>query len=176
MTSNGIQVSNPVRVKIPMPHDTEGIRHRLSLYKGAVEFIKIRHPHNRLWKTADAEMWEDHINYVLGPEVLGYKIQNDKGLVVKIPSLDLVMRFEEALRVRATTFMNEGGVHNNGVPQDMKAAMEAARKDNNLLHKEFLQKLLFQSSSSSSSRPGNGRDESWGQEEQKPRGKVKRKR
>ena len=55
------------------------------------------------------------------------------------------MKFEEALRVKATTFMNEGGVHKTGVPQDMKAALEAARKDNNLLHKEFLQKLMFHS-------------------------------
>ena len=138
------------------------------------EFIKIRHPHNRLWKTADAEMWEDHINYVLGPEVLGYTIQNDKGVVVKTPSLDLVMKFEEALRVKATTFMNEGGVHNAGVPQDMKAAMEAARKDNNLLHKEFLQKLMFQSGSR-----GSGREGSLGEEESetgKPKGKGKKAR
>ena len=64
------------------------------------------------------------------------------------------MKFEEALRVKATTFMNEGGSHNGGVPQDMKAAMEAARKDNNLLQKEFLQKLMFQSGSRGSGREG----------------------
>ena len=56
ITTSGIQVSNPVRVKILMPHDTEGIRHRLSLHKGAVEFIKIRHPHNKIWNAADREM------------------------------------------------------------------------------------------------------------------------
>ena len=147
VTSNAIQVSTPVRVKIPTPHDTEGIRHRLSLHKGAVEFIKIRHPHSKIWKTAEAEMWEDHIEYVLGPEIYGHKIKNEKDVVVKTPSLELVMHFEKALRVKATTFMNEGSAHNGGVPQDIKGAMEAARKDNNLLDEEFLQNLMFQSGS-----------------------------
>jgi len=109
VTSSGIQVSTPVKVKISMPHDTEGIRHRLSLHQKAVEIIKIRHPHSKIWKTADAEMWEDHIGYVLGPEIYGHKIKNEKGVVVKTPSFELVLQFEEALRVRATTFMNEGG-------------------------------------------------------------------
>ena len=172
ITSNGMQVSNPVRVKIPMPHDTEGFRHRLSLHKAAVEFIKIRHPHNKIWKTADAEMWEDHIDYVLGPEIFGYKVENDKGVIVKTPTFDLVLKFEEALRVRATAFMNEGGQHNGGVPQDMKAAMAEARKDNNLLHKEFLQKLMFQSGSRGSGREGPLVDEE--SDTGKPRGKGRK--
>ena len=109
VTSSGIQVSTPVKVKISMPHDTEGVRHRLSLHQKAVEFIKIRHPHSKVWKSADAEMWEDHIGYVLGPEIYGHKIKNEKEVVVKTPSFELVLQFEEALRVKATTFMNEGG-------------------------------------------------------------------
>ena len=172
ITTSGMQVSNPVRVKIPMPHDTEGVRHRLALHKSAVEFIKIRHPHNKIWKTADSEMWEDHVNYVLGPEIYGYTIKNDKGVVVKTPTLDLVMKFEEALRIKATIFMNEGGSHNGGVPQDIKAAMEAARKDNNLLQKEFLQKLMFQSGSR-----GSGREDPLEDDEEKtskPRGRGKK--
>ena len=116
VTSNGIQVSNPVRVKIPMPHDTEGIRHRLSLHKGAVEFIKIRHPHSKIWKTADAEMWEDHIEYVLGPEIYGHKIKRERRC-----GENTLLGIGNAVRRSSSGqgyhFYERGGAHNGGVPK-----------------------------------------------------------
>ena len=81
------------------------------------------------------------------------------------------MQFEEALRVKATTFMNEGGTHNGGAPQDIKGAMEAARKDNNLLNKEFLQKLMFQSGSSTNT---SGREDLSVSDDPIPKGKGRK--
>ena len=45
-STNGVKVEQPVKVKLPMPHDTEGVWQRISQLEGAVEFIKIRHFYN----------------------------------------------------------------------------------------------------------------------------------
>ena len=169
ISTTGIQVAQPVRVKIPMPINPEGIRYRLELMKAGVEFLKIRHPRNKLWESADDEMWKDHIDFILGEEIMGNVVTNTEGVVLKRPSFELVLHFEYKVRGKAAKYMNEGSEESKGVPLGIKQAFEAARKDQKLLQKEFLQKLMLQPGMGK--QPGGGQpsgDDNW-----EPQGKGK---
>ena len=97
-TAGSVSVSQPVKVKLPMPHDTEGLRYRLDLLKAGVEFMKIRHPRNRLWLSADEEMWKDHVDDLLGKEIMGNVVTNTDGGRDE----EAVLRSGSALRVPTT--------------------------------------------------------------------------
>ena len=170
ISNNNFQVSQPVRVKLPMPSDTEGIRYRVEMLKAGIEFLKIRHPRHKIWASADDEMWKDHIDHILGEEIMGCVVKTTEGVVVKRPSFELVLHYEYEVRAKAARFMNEGTEENNWIPLSIKEAFKAARNDNKLLQKEFLQKLLLQ--------PGMGKQggagrHTPGEEEWVPKGKGK---
>ena len=55
-----------------------------------------------------------------------------------------MLHFEYEVRAKAARLMNEGNEASGWVPLSIKDAFKAARNDNTLLQKEFLQKLLLQ--------------------------------
>jgi hypothetical protein len=143
-TSSGAKLTQPVRVKLQLPSSTEQFRHRIELLSTAFEFMKISRPASRILATSSKEVWADHIEYILGPRVHDYKIKDEGGRVVKVPSWTLVLNFEHAIRAKACELMNEGDKSTGGKPMDLKNALEVARDCLTVRQEEFIEKLNTQ--------------------------------
>jgi hypothetical protein len=134
-----------------MPTTTEHFRDRIKLLSSAMEFMKIRFPTSGIFATSTKEVWNDHVDYVLGPKVLERVVKDSEGRVVKTPSWHLVLQYEYAIRKRACEFMNEGSKATANRPMDMASAILAARECPELRHDEFIEKLSLESSRGASS-------------------------
>ena len=75
----GVKIHTPVKVKLsPLTNGCE-FRDRIRLLWVAHEFVKIRHPLNAALKPSSKEMWEEHIDQVLGDKVNGQIISGIDG-------------------------------------------------------------------------------------------------
>ena len=144
LTTSGARLSQSVKVKIPPIADSEEMRTRLNLLEKAVEFTQIKNPAVTVLESAKKEMWQDHKDYVLGPEVRLKEVKNQKQVVVHRPSWELVVHFEHALRERAAELMNEGHDANGNKPMDIATAMQTARKCQETRKEHFLDMLHFE--------------------------------
>ena len=143
-TSTGIRVSQNIKVKIPPIEDPEEYRTRINLLAAAVEFTKIKNPAYAILETADAEMWSDHKEYILGEKVRLKETKRDNVIIVRKPTWDLVLQYEQAIRQRAAELMNEGTEENGKKPMDIKRAFLAAQKCEETRREHFLDPLHLQ--------------------------------
>lgn len=151
----GVKLHQPVRVKLAPPADSCGLRDRIRILWVAHEFVKIRHPTNAAMKTSSKEMWDDHLDHILGDKIKGREISGLNGQVKKAPSWELVLHYEEKVRVKAAKLISESH-RNGGVRYDMSSALKAARESRELLEDEFLDKLRFQEEPSKGKKRASG--------------------
>ena len=138
--ATGVTVTQPTKVKLALPKDTEQYRDRIALVVAGIEFIKIRHPLNAAWKSSSSDTWRLHTNYILGEKVRLREIINEHGTVVRAPSWDLVLQYDQAIRDRAAELMSEGVLPDGG-SYDIAAALAAARSCQELRRDEFLDRM-----------------------------------
>ena len=142
----GVKMHQPVRVKLTPPSDSCGLRDRIRILWAAHEFVKIRHPMNAAMKTSTKEMWDEHLDHILGDKIKGREISGLNGQVRKTPAWELVLHYEEKVRTKAAKLLSES--HRSGGPRyDMASALKTARESRELLEDEFLDKLRFQDDS-----------------------------
>ena len=90
---------------------------------------------NVAWlKTATPDIWLAHLDYVLGEKVWGFRSATVGG--ASAPSWAVVLDYEQAIRREAVKKIVYEG-------HDVKAALEAARKDAELKEAHFVTKALF---------------------------------
>ena len=91
LTASGHYLKQQVRVKVRAPRHSEEFRMRIELLWAGIELAKIRNPHNPQLQTSSEKVWQDHVKYILGPQVKGLKCKNTDGSVAKLPSWELVL-------------------------------------------------------------------------------------
>ena len=64
--SGAVKINQPIKVKLSPPSDGCEFRDRIRILWAASEFMKIRHPMDAVMKTSSKEVWEEHVDYVLG--------------------------------------------------------------------------------------------------------------
>ena len=84
-TAAGPLLQQPLKVKAPMPNNTEEYRARIDLLCRAIEYIKIRKPTAVLWMSSNESVWREHTNFIFGPKVRGVKVEDLNGKVCKTP-------------------------------------------------------------------------------------------
>ena len=85
--TGAVKINQPVKVKLAAPTDGCEFRDRIRLLWAAYEFMKIRHPTNAVLKSSSNEIWEEHVDYVLGDRVKGRTMTGLEGTVRKTPLL-----------------------------------------------------------------------------------------
>jgi hypothetical protein len=152
--TSGVKVSQPVRVNIFMPSNSDEFRDRIRLLCAALEFMKIRHPLNRAWSTSSMAVWNDHIDYILGSKVRNREASDEHGNVKKTPSWTLVMSYELAVRQKAAELLNDDEELVNGSRYDLAAALKAARICQETRNDKILEQIQLQTNGASGSSGG----------------------
>ena len=67
--------------EVPPPRDSEDFRHRYKTMAACWAMVKCRHPHRSFLKDLTEHMWRDHVDWLLGPKVRGFKIKSADGHV-----------------------------------------------------------------------------------------------
>jgi hypothetical protein len=66
-------LTKPIK-KVPLPADTEALRRRIFLLQASYTLARANRPSCPWLATAAAEVWEYHLKYILGPDVLGFAL------------------------------------------------------------------------------------------------------
>ena len=141
--SGAIKVNQPVKVKLNMPSDGCEFRDRIRLLWAAYEFMKIRHPMDATLRSSSREIWEEHIDYILGDKVKGRAMTGLDGTVKKSPSWQLIMHYEMKIREKAAKLINESHL-SGGERYNLATALKAARACRDTRDEEFEDKFRLQ--------------------------------
>ena len=105
--------------------------------------MKIRHPVDAVLRTSTKEVWEEHLDYVLGDKVKGRAMTGLDGSVRKTPSWQLILHYEGKLREKAAKLINESHL-TGGQRHDLASAMKEARQCRETRDEEFEDKFRLQ--------------------------------
>ena len=94
-------------------------------------------------KTSTKEVWEEHIEYVLGDRVKGRAMTGLDGSIKKTPSWHLNMHYEGKIRDKAATLINESPLK-GGERYDIASALKEARQCRETRDEEFEDKFRLQ--------------------------------
>ena len=138
----GLRLRQPIQ-KVADPKNTEEFRHRISLLATTYEIVKMRHPHHARLTTANRQVWDDHVAYVLGDTVWGLCATEPFGGTAKV-EWGIVMVYEHELRREAVRLI----VYEM---KDIAAAMKEARQDQELRSLKLVTPALAQAAASAAS-------------------------
>ena len=141
LTMTGTMIRQSIKVKVPLPKDPEDLRYRIRLLYNATEFTKLKNTSFASFTSNSKDVWANHLDYILGPEVRGKQITDHNGRVLKEADWRLVLDYEYEVRVRAVELMNDGNKANGFKKMDLAAALEAARDDKHLRHEKFIEQM-----------------------------------
>jgi len=116
--------------EVPLPTDSEGVRRRVKMIGISYGFGRIRCPNVGWLATQTPSIWEDHLTYVLGEDVLGFEIKNSYDEVVGRGTLSQTIVYEYNLRKKMNRLMEDEGI-------DIHKALVRARHDSELRAKYF---------------------------------------
>lgn len=141
--TGAVKINQPIKVKLKPPIDGCELRGRIRILWAALEFMKIRHPIDAVLQSSSKEMWEDHIDYVLGDKVKGRAMTGLDGSVRKTPSWQLILHYEQKIREKAAKLLNESHLK-GGERYNLASAMKEARQCREARDEEFEDKFRFQ--------------------------------
>ena len=101
------------------PGTLDEFRKRFELLNISIEVSKLKNPGHPLLEDSDEKVWDNHVRYMLGPNVMKLKTTNDDGVVVKTPSWNLVLNYNQAILNKVATLMNEGLPNKGGVASSL---------------------------------------------------------
>ena len=78
-------MSQPTKVKLRLPADACEFRDRIRIYWAAIEFLKIKHPLNAAIQTSNKEVWENHVDHMMGDKVKNKEVVAQGGKSRKSP-------------------------------------------------------------------------------------------
>ena len=104
----GVLIRQQVKVKVGRPTNPEEFRKRFEILNAGIELSKLKNPEHPLLKDSNEKVWDSHVRYMLGVTVMGLKKTNDEGAVVKTPSWNLVLNYNQKILNKVAVMMNEG--------------------------------------------------------------------
>jgi hypothetical protein len=114
-----LRVKRPL-TKVPLPPDSEALRRRLKLLGATYIMAKMKHPGNPWLRTSTPEVWQGHLEHILGERVFGLRIAGAGSDI--LPEWATILSYEHELRKEAVRLVQYEGL-------DIAAALLAARKD-----------------------------------------------
>lgn len=110
-----------VGTKVPLPKTSEELRRRIGLIGTAYIYAKFQQVHKAYLKDVTPQIFNEHVDYILGDHVLGLAAVQSDGTHTASPSWALVLSYEHAVRKRMVLYMKKG--------HSLKDALKMARED-----------------------------------------------
>ena len=105
---------------IPVPTNSEAYRNRLKVLATCYVLAKLKFPVKPQLRTADIAVVTRYQEWLFGENVWGMAQTDHEGRPISTPSLRHVMHYDEKIRKKMSTLMNEG--------MDFQSALTAAQK------------------------------------------------
>ena len=132
--------------KVPLPADSEALRRRIGVLGVSFTVARQRHPQRPWLSTAAADIWDAHLNYLLGEEVYGFRVEVNG--VKHGPAWTTILEYELQMRKAAVKLITFDGL-------DIAAALKKVRKDQELRAKYFTTPSLSLMALANSAPPGS---------------------
>ena len=130
------RMSKRIKLKVGLPTTSEAFRMRIRLLGRAMCMVKLKLSNVAWLRTCSREVWEDHVDYILGHKIWGLEAKDMNGVVTKKPTWNMVLEYEYKVREKASEFINDDRL-------DISAAMKKARLDTRTLQEHFLTPLAI---------------------------------
>ena len=117
--------------EVALPQHSEELRYRIKLMDTTWEILRLQLPMNPAIPSLAPEDWQDHMEFVLGEDVIGAEAKSECGTKVYRPSWINVLELEFEFRKHACHVVNKG--------LGVTPALQQARKDRKVLqHKTHI--------------------------------------
>ena len=121
-----ISITTQFKSTTPLPVNPEQLRTNIKTMEAAWDLVKLQLPQSEAIQELSAETWTDHLDFILGEDVLGKKvITSDGATTFKTPWL-AVLEMEFQLRRQPAHLANATG-------KTFAQGMAAARSDDRLM-------------------------------------------
>jgi hypothetical protein len=124
---------------VPVPTTPELLRFRITLLATAWQFVALRHTHCEVLKDLKPSVYQEFLQYLLGPYVSQLAAHDDKGAVLSKPPWTLVLTYEQECRRGCMKRMKAN-------QEKMQVALKAAWNDPVIKERHFTTPLAFQAS------------------------------
>ena len=94
--------------KSTMPHKPEQLRSKYKLMARAWETLRLRTPKKPIFRGLTEQIWDDHVDWLLGPKVYDTEVRDPAGNAISRPTWGTLMEYELELRRRLYEIVNEG--------------------------------------------------------------------
>jgi len=136
------------RHTVAVPRSPEEYRHRIRLMRTMWSYLKLKGIAPQLLTTYDGAIWDEFVEFVLGPQGWALQSMDANGQVVAAPSWKGILHWEHELRKEAVKRMN----HGTGFEESVRAAM----KDTELRMRYLLQPIALTSAVEAYAKMGPG--------------------
>ena len=92
---------------VPLPTGPEQLRRRLSIMQNCMMMLAIKHVTHEELKDVTKDLFDRYKDYLLGDYVWGLSSTDLHGNQIQTPPWSLVLTYEQAIRKRAFSFMQE---------------------------------------------------------------------
>ena len=96
------------RQKGSLPSSTEQLRNIYQTIAIHWAVIRLRHPNKAQLAGLNRDAWLDHLEYLLGENILGFKSEDENGNVAAEVSWPYFLRYEHEIRKQAIKWVNNG--------------------------------------------------------------------
>ena len=124
----------PQEAKGSLPSGPEEFRTKMLVMANCWEMVRMQLPDHSLLQGFKPNAFDRHVRWILGKDVRGFEVKNEKGITCYQPSWPAVLAFEHEVRKKAMKACSEGDV-------TLTAALKDAMEDNRLYQKLFLNPL-----------------------------------
>jgi len=91
-----------------MPHDAEALRFRITLLGTAWLFVGFQQTNQKFLQDLHPQVFQEYLDYLLGPNVLGLTSRGSDGTVVSAPAWSTLLSYEHEIRVQTCRLIHEG--------------------------------------------------------------------
>jgi hypothetical protein len=116
-----------VNAKVPLPSDTEMLRHRIILLGTAWMFTSSHQTSRSSLAGITPQLFQQYLQYLLGEFVLGMINKGPAGNIIHSPAWHLLISYEYAVRAKAIQLMRHGAAFRDALKQGWECPMTRER-------------------------------------------------
>jgi hypothetical protein len=116
-----------VTAKVPLPSDTEMLRHRIILLGTAWMFTSSHQTSRGSLAGITPQLFQQYLQYLLGEFVLGMINKGPAGNIIHSPAWHLLISYEYAVRAKAIQLMRRGASFRDALKQGWECPMTRER-------------------------------------------------
>jgi len=136
------------RHTVAVPRSPEELRYRIRLMRTLWSYLKLKGVAPQLLSAYDGAIWDEYVEFVLGPQGWALQSMDANGQVVASPTWKGILHWEHELRKEAVKRINRGA--------GFEPALKAAMKDSELRMRYLLQPIALTAAAEAVTRAGGG--------------------